>query len=275
MMVPGAHDCEADLDLLLEAIFHRYHYDFRQYARSLLHRRVARARSSLRCPTVARLRDRVVDDPAAFAALLHFLTIPVSDLFRDPEYFRVLREEVLPHLATHPSLRLWVAGCGTGEEAYSLAILLHEAGLLERSLVYATDIDEVSLRIAERGTYALERVRGFSESYFRAGGTASLSDYYTAAYSRVAFGPRLREHILFSDHSLATDAAFAEVQLVSCRNVLIYFDRRLQDRAIGLFRGSLSPRGFLGLGAKETLSFSSQATAFETFARAERIYRLK
>jgi chemotaxis protein methyltransferase CheR len=276
MMAADAHDDnEAELDLLLEAIFRRYHYDFRNYARSLLHRRVARARSTLGSPTVAHLLDRVVHDPAAFTELLHYLTIQVSDLFRDPNYFRVLREEVLPHLATHPSLRIWVAGCGTGEEAYSIAILLHEAGVLDRSLVYATDIDDRSLRIAESGAYALDRVRQFTENYFRAGGRASLSDYYTAAYSRAAFGPLLREHILFSDHSLATDTAFAEVQLVSCRNVLIYFDRQLQDRTIGLFRDALCARGFLGLGAKETLSFSSHATAFEPFARAERIYRLK
>lgn len=276
MMAENTRNANAvELDLLLEAIFRRYHYDFRHYARSLLHRRVARARSSLGSPTVTKLIERVVHEPAAFAELLRYLTIQVSDLFRDPSYFRVLREQVMPHLATYPSLRVWVAGCGTGEEAYSIAILLHEEGLLDRSLVYATDIDAESLRVAEAGTYDLDRVRGFSENYFRAGGRGSLSDYYTTAYSRAAFSPLLRKHVVFSDHCLATDSAFAEAQLVSCRNVLIYFDRELQDRAIGLFRDSLCPRGFLGLGPKETIAFSKHVAAFGSFARAERIHRLQ
>ena len=181
----------------------------------------------------------------------------------------------MPLMATHPSLRFWVAGCGTGEEAYSIAIILYEEGLLERSLIYATDIDEASLQAAEAGVYDIGRVQGFSENYFRAGGRASLSNYYTAAKSNVTIDPLLRNHILFSDHSLATDSAFAETQLVSCRNVLIYFDRELQTRAIGLFRASLCPRGFLGLGSKETLMFSDHAAAFEALADDQPIYRVK
>jgi chemotaxis protein methyltransferase CheR len=265
---------EVQVGALLEAIYRRYHYDFRHYARTHVHRRVAQALASLGCPSVAVLVDRVLGDSATFTALLDYLTIQVSDLFRDPSYYAALREKVLPHLATYPSPRIWVAGCGTGEEAYSMAILLHEEGLLERSLIYATDIDDESLRIGEAGAYDLDRMRCFSENYFRAGGRASLSDYYTAAYSWGAFVPRLRERILFSDHCLATDAAFAEVQLVSCRNVLIYFDQQLQHRAVGLFREALCPRGFLGLGTKETLAFSSHATSFEACAAQERIYRL-
>lgn len=264
-----------DLGPLFEAIFRRYHYDFRHYAPTHVRRRVHRAQAALRCQSVPELLDRVLDQPAAFAALLHHMTIQVSDLFRDPSYFLALREKVLPHLATYPSIRIWVAGCGTGEEAYSLAILLAEAGLLDRSLIYATDIDQDSLHIGESAAYDVKRLRGFSENYFHSGGGASLADYYTAAYSRAAFAPRLRQRILFSDHCLATDTAFAEVQLVSCRNVLIYFDRELQDRAIGLFRSSLSSRGFFGLGAKETLALSTHGTAFEPLAAAERIYRLK
>ncbi len=262
-----------EIDRLLEAIFRRYHYDFRGYARTHVRRRVERARAALGSPSVARLRDRVLSEPTMFDALLGHLTIQVSDLFRDPGYYEVLRREVVPHLATYPCPRIWVAGCGMGEEAYSMAILLHEEGLLERSLVYATDIDESSLRSGESATYDLDRLRGFSENYFLAGGRTSLSDYYTTACSRAAFRPFLRRRILFSDHCLATDAAFAEVQFVSCRNVLIYFDRPLQDRAIGLFRDSLCPRGFLGLGSKEALAWSRHAGAFEAFAAAERIYR--
>ncbi len=266
---------EVELDLLLEAIYLTYHYDFRRYARSSLHRGVARAQSSLGSPTITHLLDRVVHESGAFTELLRYLTIQVSDLFRDPGYFRLLREKVMPHLATYPSLRFWVAGCGTGEEAYSIAIILHEEGLLERSHIYATDIDVDSLRIAETGIYKIERVRGFSENYFRAGGRASLSDYYATARSSVTFSPMLRKHVSFSDHSLATDAAFAEMQLVSCRNVLIYFDSELQARTIGLFRDSLCPRGFLGLGPKETLAFSDHVAAFALLSDDERIYRMK
>lgn len=266
---------DVELDLLLEAIYRIYHYDFRRYARASLHRSVARAQAALGSPTITHLLDRVIHESGAFAEMLRYLTIQVSDLFRDPGYFRLLREKVMPHLATYPSLRIWVAGCGTGEEAYSIAIILHEEGLLERSLIYATDIDMGSMKIAEAGVYELGRVSGFSENYLRSGGRASLSDYYTTAPSRAAFIPMLRRHVLFSDHSLATDAAFAEMQLVSCRNVLIYFDRELQDRTIGLFRDSLCPRGFLGLGLKETLSFSDHAPFLETLANDERIYRMK
>lgn len=268
-------ETDIELDLLLEAIYRIYHYDFRRYARSSLHRGVARAQAALGSPTITHLLDRIVHESSAFAEALRYLTIQVSDLFRDPEYFLLLRKQVTPHLATYPSLRIWVAGCGTGEEAYSIAIILHEEGLLDRSLIYATDIDMESMRIAEAGAYELGRIGGFSDNYFRAGGRASLSDYYTTAPSHAAFIPMLRRHILFSDHSLATDAAFAEMQLVSCRNVLIYFDRELQNRTIGLFRDSLCPRGFLGLGPKETLAFSDHATFLEPLANDERIYRIK
>jgi chemotaxis protein methyltransferase CheR len=276
MMAMHAQDeNDVELDVLLEAIYRTYHHDFRNYARASLHRGVARAKSSLGSPTITHMLDRIVHDSGAFTDLLRYMTIQVSDFFRDPEYFRFLREKVIPHLATYPSLRIWVAGCGTGEEAYSIAILLHEEGLLGRSLIYATDIDAESLQTAEAGMYDIGRVRGFSENYFRAGGRASLSDYYTTAQSSVAFSSMLRKHVLFSDHSLATDAAFAEIQLVSCRNVLIYFDRELQDRTVGLFRDSLCRRGFLGLGPKETLTFSDHAAAFEALPDGQPIYRVK
>lgn len=277
MSVTAAYENDdvEQLDGLLEAIFRRYHYDFRHYARTHIARRIARARASLGSPSIRHLLDGVLRDPAAFGVLLEHLTVQVSDLFRDPSYYALLREQVVPLLATYPRPRIWVAGCGTGEEAYSMAILLEEEELLERSLIYATDIDARSLQIGEAGAYDLERVRGFSENYFRAGGRGSLSDYYTAAYARASFDPSLRRRILFSDHCLATDAAFAEVQLVSCRNVLIYFDGQLRDHAIGLLRESLCPRGFLGLGTKETLLFSRHASSFEPFAAHERVYRLK
>ncbi|MBL8301685.1 MAG: protein-glutamate O-methyltransferase CheR [Ideonella sp.] len=264
---------DIELRLLVDAIYLRYHFDFRGYATASLKRRLASAMSRFGCTTLSQLQDRLLHDESVFPQLLDYLTVQVSEMFRDPEYFLALRRDVVPLLRTYPSLKLWVAGCSTGEEVYSLAILLHEEGLLARSLVYATDINAQALRRAEAGVYELDRIAGFTANHQRSGAHGSLSDYYTAAYGRAVFDKRLREHIVFSDHSLATDSVFAEVQLVSCRNVLIYFDRPLQDRALGLFRDALCRRGFLGLGSKESLRFSSVGDAFEDFAREERIYQ--
>lgn len=272
---PDEADLDLEIDLLLEAIFRKYSYDFRHHARASIRRRILNVLSSTATPTVSLLQDRILRDREAFSTLLRQLTVPVSDLFRDPTYFATLAAQVLPVLATYASLKVWVAGCSTGEEVYSLAILLEEAGLLERSLVYATDINPESLRAAEAGVYALDRVPGFTRNYQQAGGARSLADFYTAAYGGVAFDRRLRARITFSDHCLATDGVFAEVHLVSCRNVLIYFDRELQDRALGLFRDSLVPRGFLGLGSRETLRVSRHADAFDEVSREERLYRRK
>ncbi len=264
---------EIEQQLLIEAIYLRYHYDFRGYAQSSLKRRLQAALTRFDCETLSQLQHRLLHERAVFPALLDYLTVQVSDVFRDPEYFRALREKVVPLLRTYPSLKIWVAGCSTGEEVYSLAILLREEGLLERSLIYATDINSTALQRAEAGVYDIERVPGFTENHARSGGRSSLSDHYSAAYGRVVFDKSLRRHIVFSDHSLATDSVFAEVHLISCRNVLIYFDRTLQDRALGLFREALCRRGFLGLGAKESLRFSSHATAFEDFVAPERIFQ--
>jgi len=208
-----------------------------------------------------------------FPALLDFLTVQVSEMFRDPAYFLALREQVVPLLRTYPSLKVWVAGCSSGEEAYSLAILLQEEGLLSKTLIYATDINSGTLQKAAAGVYSVDRIAGFTANHHRSGARSSLSDYYSAAYGRAVFNKSLKDHIVFSDHSLATDSVFAEVQLVSCRNVLIYFNRPLQDRAIGLFRDSLCRQGFLGIGAKESLRFSGHSDAFLDFAPAERIFQ--
>jgi chemotaxis protein methyltransferase CheR len=206
--------------------------------------------------------------------LLSYLTVQVSEMFRDPSFFRALREEVVPHLATYPSLKVWVAGCSAGEELYSLAILFREEGLEARTIFYATDINTEALRKAEAGVYSLDRIAQFTENHRHAGGKSSLSDYYTAAYGNAVFDKTLRRRAVFSDHSLASDAVFAEVHLVCCRNVLIYFDRELQDRAIRLFKDSLVRKGFLGLGAKESLHFSAHRSFFTDFVRTERIYQM-
>jgi chemotaxis protein methyltransferase CheR len=264
---------DAELALLLEAIYFKYQHDFRHYAFSSLRRRVSLAMERFGCRSVSELQHRVLHEPPVFGQMLQYLTVQVSEMFRDPAYFRALRDEVVPVLRTYPSIKLWVAGCSTGEEVWSLAILLAEEDLLERALVYATDINADSLRAAEAGVYALDRIALYSANYIAAGGKHSLSDYYHAAYDGAVFDRTLRQKILFADHSLATDNVFSEVHLVSCRNVLIYFDRPLQDRAIGLFREALVRRGFLGLGARESLRLTSHADAFVELAATTRIYR--
>jgi chemotaxis protein methyltransferase CheR len=269
----AAREFEIEFGLLIDAIYHLYHYDFRGYAPASLRRRLKAGMARFECQTLSQLQDKVVHDSAIFPALLDFLTVQVSEMFRDPGYFRALRERVVPLLRTYPSLKVWVAGCSSGEEAYSLAILLREEGLLDKTLIYATDINPRTLQKAAAGVYDVQRIAGFTANHHKSGAPTSLSDYYTAAYGKSVFDKGLRDHIVFSDHSLATDSVFAEVQLVSCRNVLIYFNRSLQDRALGLFHDALCRNGFLGIGSKESLRFSSHADAFTDFARDERIFR--
>jgi chemotaxis protein methyltransferase CheR len=264
---------DIELRLLVQAVYLRYGHDFRDYAPASLKRRVVQALQRMNAATISALQERVLHDPEQFAQLLQYLTVPVSEMFRDPAYFLALRRHVVPVLRTYPSLKVWVAGCSTGEEAYSMAILLREEGLLERTILYATDINHASLDKARQGIFSLEAMQGFTRNYQRAGGLQSFSDHYTAAYGGALFDKRLRDSITFADHSLATDAVFAETHLVSCRNVLIYFNRALQDRALGLFHDSLAHRGFLGLGSKETLDFSGYADRFEPVSRPDRLYR--
>lgn len=264
---------DIEIRLLLEALYRRYHYDFRNYAQASIKRRLRQARDRLELATYSGMQDKLLHDPAAAARVLRFLTVQVSDFFRDPGYFRAIREKVVPHLHTYPSLKVWIAGCSAGEELHSFAILFREEGLEDRTLFYATDINQDALEAASRGIYPLDRMQAFTENYRLAGGKASLTDYYTTGYGGAVFDKSLRERVVFSDHSLVTDAVFSEMQLISCRNVMIYFDRELQDRAIGLFRDSLPRGGFLGLGSKESLRFSTHADAFADFVRDEKIYQ--
>ena len=264
---------DLEVQLLLEAVYRRYQHDFRAYAITSLRRRMQQALLHFRCPDLGTLQHRLLSEPATFQQALQFFTVQVSEMFRDPGYFSALRQEVLPLLQTYPSIKVWIAGCSSGEEVWSMAILLHEEGLLERSIVYATDINPAALHRAEAGVYPLERMPDFSRNYQASGGRASLADHYTAAYDGAVFDRRLKRQVVFADHSLATDSVFSEVHLVSCRNVLIYFNRELQDRAVGLFREALVHRGFLGLGAKETLQFGAHADGFEPLVPGQRIYR--
>ena len=264
---------DIEIRLLLEALYRRYHYDFRNYAQASIKRRLRQARDRQGVATYSALQDKLLHDPAAAAGVLRFLTVQVSDFFRDPSYFKAIRETVVPHLKTYPSLKVWIAGCSAGEELHSFAILFREEGLEDRTLFYATDINQDALEAASRGIYPLDRMKAFTENYRLAGGKASLSDYYSTGYGGAVFDKSLRERVVFSDHSLVTDAVFSEMQLISCRNVMFYFDRDLQDRAVGLFRDSLGRGGFLGLGSKETLRFSEHVGAFSEFVREEKIYQ--
>ncbi|MFW2851351.1 CheR family methyltransferase [Sphingomonas sp. TX0543] len=264
---------DIEIELLLDALFRRYHYDFRNYARASVKRRLRQAREQLGFRNFSAMQEALLHEPAMLTTLLGYLTVQVSEMFRDPLYFRALREKVVPHLRTYPSLRIWIAGCSSGEELYSFVILFREEGLEERTLFYATDINPEALKIASSGIYSLDRIKAFTENHQKSGGKTSLSDYYSTAYGAAAFDKTLRDRVVFSDHSLVTDAVFAEMHLISCRNVLIYFDRPLQNRAIGLFRESLARNGFLGLGAKESLRFSEHAGSFTDFVRDEKIYQ--
>lgn len=270
-MTEGTEDLE--IQLLLEALYQRYHYDFRHYARASIKRRLVHAREQLGFSSFSAMQAAVLHAPETLPRLLNYLTVQVSEMFRDPSYFRALREKVIPHLKTYPSLKVWIAGCSNGEELYSLAILFREEGIDQRTLFYATDINPDALSAAEAGIYPLELIRKFTENHQLSGARSSLSDYYTADYGRAVFDKSLRDRVVFSDHSLVTDAVFGEMHLISCRNVLIYFDRELQDRAIGLFHESLARKGFLGLGSKESLRFSRHGDGFGDFVREDKIYQ--
>jgi len=274
-MIDGSISKVEDIEvrLLLEALYIRYHYDFRNYSMTSIKRRLKHAREQLGFATFSALQEKVLHDPSALQHLLGYLTVQVSEMFRDPSYFKAIRESVVPHLRTYPSLKVWIAGCSSGEELYSMVILFREEGLEERTIFYATDINQDALNIAEAGIYDLSRIQLFTENHRKSGGKLSLSNYYTAAYSHATFDRTLRRNVVFSDHSLVTDAVFGEMNLVSCRNVMIYFDRLLQDRAIRLFKESLPRNGFLGLGSKESIRFSSQANSFREFVREEKIYQ--
>lgn len=266
---------DIEIELLIQAILMRYQYDFSQYSRTSLKRRLKSCLEQYDFKSVSEIQSRLLKEPKFFSVLLNYLTVNTTSMFRDPEYYLALQKEVVPYLKTYPSLKVWIAGCSTGEEVYSIAILLQEAGLLAKSILYATDINPANLEKAKRGVFENDEVKKASLNYQKAGGKTSLSDYYRSAYGACQFDPTLIKNVLFSDHSLSTDSVFAEVHFVSCRNVLIYFDRPLQDRAIGLYYSSLIQNGFLGLGSKESLHFSSYKDKFKAIVPEMRIFQKK
>lgn len=264
---------DIELELLLEAIFQRYGYDFRSYSKASLRRRVDQHLMLARYPNVGQLIHDILHKGEAFSALLSCLTINVTEMFRDPDFYKAFREKVVPVLRTHPFLKIWHAGCATGEEIYSMAILLEEEGLYERSQIYATDIDKEVLEKARRGIFPVAELRKYTDNYQRAGGMRSLADYYTAKYDNVIMDPRLKKNIIFADHDLATDQVFGEMQVIFCRNVLIYFNRELQNRVFSLFYDSLDIGGTLCLGSKESLRVAKCVDQFDVIDKAQRIYR--
>ena len=268
-----SHSVDIELRLLMEAVYAKYSHDFRDYSGASLKRRVLHALQQLGCDTISQLQSKVLHDPTVFQQLLQILTIPFTEMFRDPAYWLALRTQVVPLLRTYPSLKVWVAGCSTGEEVFSLAILLQEEGLLERTMIYATDINPTVIDKARLGIFAIASVRQHTVNYQASGGKRAFSDYYSAAYNSARFDPDLIRNVTFADHSLATDTVFSETHFISCRNVLIYFNRALQNRALGLFNESLCHRGFLGLGSKESLDFSAYADKFDPVAKRERLFR--
>lgn len=266
---------DIELRLLLEAIYHMYGYDFRSYSKASVKRRVEHRLHMSGLTNISQMIEKVIHDREFFVQLLNDMTVNVTEMFRDPWFYKAFREEVVPRLKTYPFIKIWHAGSSTGEEIYSMAILLTEEGLYDRTQIYATDIDKVVLDKARKGIYPLASFKQYSENYLKAGGKAQLSDYYTAKYDSVIMDQRLKKNIVFADHDLATDQVFGEMQVICCRNVIIYFDRELQKRVFSLFRDSLDLGGILCLGSKETLRFSNCEGEFEPLVKEARIYRKK
>jgi chemotaxis protein methyltransferase CheR len=262
-----------ELDLLLEAIHQRYGYDFRGYARASLRRRLWRRADLEGLRSLSGLQERILHDPMCMERLLNDLSVNVTEMFRDPPVHAALRDEVFPLLRTHPFIRIWVAGCSTGEEVVSIAISLKEKDLLDRALIYATDMDAEVLGRARLGSFPLDRLQGYTRNYLDAGGVEAFSAYYTVSGDRAVFDPALLRDVVFAQHNLATDRSFNEFHVVVCRNVLIYFGRELQDRVLQLFDESLARRGVLALGRKETIRGTVLEDRYEPVVEAERIYR--
>lgn len=264
-----------EIELLLEAIYRKYGYDFRNYAKASIKRRILHHCALSGLKTISELQHRILYNVKFFEALLMDFSINVTEMFRDPSFFRALRESVLPVFSGMSHIKLWHAGCATGEEVYSVAILLKEEGLLDNTQIYATDFNEQIIKKAKEGIYPVEKIKEYTANYQKAGGNRSFADYYTAGYEYAVMNKDLRTNVIFADHNLVTDASFGEMDIIICRNVLIYFDRKLQDMAISLFRDSMPDGGFLCLGSKESLRFSKYSTDFEELMGDERIYHKK
>ena len=264
---------QLEIELLLEAVYRRYGFDFRQYAQASLKRRLWRRAYAEGASSLSDLQAKLLHEPQSMERLLLDLSINVTSMFRDPTFYLAFREKVVPQLHTYPFTRIWCAGCSTGEEVYSLAIVLQEEGLYERTRIYATDINESVLATARAGIFPLDKMQQYTQNYIRGGGKHDFSRYYLAAYEAAQFSKALTENVVFAQHNLAMDRAFNQFNVIVCRNVMIYFDKPLQDRVHALFHESLEQFGVLALGHKETLAFTALADRYEQLDPAERIYR--
>lgn len=262
-----------EIDLLLEAIFRKYGYDFRHYAPSSMKRRILGFVSKVNAGSISELIPKILHEPKLFYMLLNDFSIQVTEMFRDARMFKKFRFKVVPYLRTYPYFRIWHAGCATGEEVYSMAIVLNEEGLYERTTIFATDFNDNALQKAKNAIYPIENIQKYTENYILAGGNAEFSDYYHSGYESAIINPALKDKITFANHNLVTDNAFGEMNLIVCRNVLIYFDKELQSKVLHLFYESLVHKGFLILGNKETLEFTEFADKFEVISERDKIYR--
>src|SRR5262245_35577375 len=264
---------ETEIHLLLEGVYRQYGFDFRNYALASLRRRIWGAVRDEKLSTISALQDKVLHDPVCLERFLLALSVHVSAMFRDPNFFRTFRAKAVPLLRTYPYVRIWIAGCSTGEEVYSMAILLQEEGLYQRCRIYASDMNEAVLKTAKAGIYPMQLMRGYTDNYIRAGGKQSFSEYYTAAYDNVLMRSALLDQVVFCQHNLATDESFNEFNVILCRNVMIYFDKTLQERVHRLFYNSLANFGLLGLGDKESLHLTAHEHSYEQLANEEKLYR--
>ncbi|RKE03979.1 CheR family methyltransferase [Marinifilum flexuosum] len=266
---------DIEIPLFLEAVYQKYSYDFRDYSKAHVKRRLLHRMSIGRFTSISHMQEKVLRDKAFFIDLLEDLSINVTEMFRDPDFYKSFRENVVPTLKTYPFIKIWHAGCSTGEEVYSLAILLKEEGLLDRCQVYATDFNRKVLEIAKHGIYQTQELDKFQRNYIKSGGKEKLSDYYTLKYGSIKFDQALSKHVVFADHNLVTDHVFAEVNLILCRNVLIYFNRELQNKVINLFHESLVHSGHLCLGSKESLRFTQHEHSFADIDAKQKIFKKK
>lgn len=271
-MIERANE-DIEIELLLEAIFRKYGYDFRNYAFSSIRRRILHALGLSGCENISAMQHLLIHDRNFFDSVFFTLSITTSEMFRDPYFFKAIREQVVPILRTYPSVKIWHAGCSTGEEVYSMAIVLMEEGLLDRTLLYGTDINQRALKKARDGVFPVEDLQKFTANYHAAGGKEPFSKYYQTSDRFALFDGPLKKKMVFADHNLVIDGVFSEVQLVVCRNVLIYFNEELRDQVLQKFASSLCRKGLLCLGSKESLQFTKRAKDFESIVDSERIYR--
>ncbi len=266
---------DIELQVLLEAICLRYGYDFSNYSRAHVKRRLLYKLSTSGYNNFSELQHKILTEAEYFQTILDSLSINVTEMFRDPNFYRYLRLNIIPYLKTFAKIKVWHAGCSSGEEVYSMAILLEEEGLYDRTHIYATDFNEVILGKARQGIFDMKLIKQYTANYQKAGGLSDFSNYYTAKYDFTVITKSLKENITFSQHNLVTDGIFGEMNVIMCRNVLIYFNKELQNRVIGLFKDSLAVGGFLCLGSKESISFSGYAEDFEIVDAKEKIYKRK